>query len=52
MIHLLRRVAQNVAHFFLHAATIASGPPLQAGFHAVLEISYYKLRHYGSSTLD
>src|SRR5580704_14112193 len=39
------RGAKNLADFFLHAAAIAPGAALQAGFHAFFQLTNYNLRH-------
>jgi hypothetical protein len=45
LLRLMRRIPQNVAHLFLHAAAIAPRTPLQAGFDAIFKVPDHKLGH-------
>lgn len=40
-----RRVAQDVADFVFHAASVADGAALQPGLHIFFQVPYDKLSH-------
>jgi hypothetical protein len=41
----MRRIPQDVADFLFHAATIAAGTALQAGFHTIFKVADNQLGH-------
>ena len=45
-------IAQNVADLGFEAASMSRGPPLQARFYIVFQVTNYKLRHRDLAIVD